>query len=289
MSIKSKRGFILRHYFSLLATTVCLSAASLAAYGEPADETRTSTSRHVLDGGRETPQLTASSDEEYEAIVTTGDRGKSETRSGNSKPGSGSVGMQASGYDFWIYDVDVQIFNDDDFDGYYHGIDVLFDADTNFGVADVYAVLYLSLEGGPWNEYAVTEDFTIFGASGDDEYVLISELMSGYPTGNYDLLIEVFDPYDGTFLASFGPEDSSAMSFIPLEDFNRDAPIREVHVTVSEGGGGAADAWLLCLMLLAMLLGAVRKIWNHRNDEVLRIDQPESCWQDTRKRGVGSG
>ena len=59
--------------------------------------------------------------------------------------------------------------------------------------------MYLSYEGGPWNEYAETEDFTIFGTSSEDEYVLVSELMSGYPTGSYDILIELFDAYDGAF------------------------------------------------------------------------------------------
>ena len=53
--------------------------------------------------------------------------------------------------DFWFYDVDVALFADADRDGYYWGIDLLFDADTNYGAADVFAVLYLSYDGGPWN------------------------------------------------------------------------------------------------------------------------------------------
>ena len=103
------------------------------------------------------------------------------------------------------------LFSDDDRDGYYYGIDLLIDADTIYSEADVYAVVYLSLDGGPWNEYAATEDFTLFGASGDDAYVLVTELMSGYPRGSYDLLIELFDAWDGSFLASLGPEESSEL------------------------------------------------------------------------------
>jgi hypothetical protein len=142
---------------------------------------------------------------------------------------------------------------DDDRDGYFYGIDLLIDADTIYGVADVYAAVYLSLEGGPWNEYAVTEDFTIFGASGDDEFVLVTELMSGYPTGSYDLLIELFDAWDGSYVASFGPEDTSELAYLPLEDFNRDEPRYDPPVVVSHGGGGAAGLWLL-LPLLAFTI-----------------------------------
>jgi len=133
--------------------------------------------------------------------------------------------------------------------GFFYGIDLLFDADTIWSSAWVYAVLYLSYEGGPWNEYTVTEDFLIEGARGDDEYVVVTELQAGYPTGDYDILIELFDADTGVFLTDFGPESSSALSFLPLEDFNRDAPTFDRPVTVSRGsGGGAAGAWMLLLL-----------------------------------------
>ena len=157
--------------------------------------------------------------------------------------------------DFWFYDADVVLFNDNDQDGYYHGVDVLFDADTVYSSAEVYAVLYLSLEDGPWNEYAVTDDFLIQGASSDDEYVVVTELISGYPTGSYDLLIELFDTWDGSFVASFGPADTSELAFLQLEDAERDAP-QSTTIVIREGGGGGALGWILLLPLL--LAGAVR-------------------------------
>jgi hypothetical protein len=149
---------------------------------------------------------------------------------------------------------------------------LLFDADTFYSAAEVYAVVYLSLDFGPWNEYGVTEDFWIFGASGTDEYVLVTELMSGYPTGDYDLLIELFDAVDHSFLTGFGPDETSALSFLPLEDFNRDAPIDDIPVAVSHGGGGAADAWTISILLLLLVVRAARKTWRHRNDALVRID-----------------
>jgi hypothetical protein len=270
-----------------MASSLLFCLSIFSAFGVSlavADDARTSVSRHTISGGRMNPSKMAETDEAYGVLETSGDKSASGTRGSFSKPGAGSSASQSSDFNFWIYDVDVQLFNDDDLDGYFHGIDVLFDADTNFGVADVYAVLYLSFEGGPWNEYAVTEDFSIFAASGSDEYVLVTELMSGYPTGSYDLLIELFDAYDGTFLADFGPEDSSGVSFLSLEDFNRDAPLGEVQVTVNHGsgGGGSLDIWMLGVLILLLVFSAARKIWNRRNDELVRIDSPAPIWRDGR-------
>ncbi len=253
----------------LLALTV--SGASQAA-ADATDGLRSSVSRHTATGGRENPVASSESTDKYDALATSGSRSKSNSRSGSAKLGAGSNIAQSASLDFWIYDADVQLFNDDDRDGYFHGIDLLFDADTFYSAAEVYAVVYLSLDFGPWNEYGVTEDFWIFGASGTDEYVLVTELMSGYPTGDYDLLIELFDAVDHSFLASFGPDETSALSFLPLEDFNRDAPIDDIPIAVSHGGGGAADAWTISILLLLLVVRAARKIWRHRNDALVRID-----------------
>lgn len=216
---------------------------------------RLSATLHFSKGGRgnkRDPAKGGLSVDQYAALRTEGGRSKSMTQSSSGKS-SGNV-SQGRSFDFWIFDADVELFYDDDADGYYHGIDLLFDADTIFSVAEVYAAVYLSLEGGPWNEYAVTDDFVIFGASGSDEYNLVTELMSGYPTGNYDLLIELFDANDGTFLASFGPEDTSALAFLPLEDFNHDAPVVGQRVTVSHGGGGTTGIWMLLTMFAVRLI-----------------------------------
>jgi hypothetical protein len=184
--------------------------------------------------------------DEFGALVSTGERVKGTPSTVQSK----STGATAYSLntDFWFYTADVVLFNDHDGDGYYHGIDLLFDADTYFTAADVYAVVYLSWEGGPWNEYAATENFTIFGASGDDEYNVVTELLAGYPSGSYDILIELFDANDDAFVASYGPEDTSELAFLPLEDADRDTPIVPEIIVINNGGGGSL-AWLSLLML----------------------------------------
>lgn len=152
---------------------------------------------------------------------------------------------------FWFYDVDVTLFSDFDRDGYYFGIDLLFDADTNYAIADVYAVVYLSYEYGPWNEYAETADFTLFGTSGSDDYTVETELISGYPTGSYDILIELYDAHTNDYLTSIGPEETVELSLLPLEDSTRDSSSGGGTQVVVNSGGGSMG-WLLLLVLLAV-------------------------------------
>ncbi|MEO0425570.1 MAG: choice-of-anchor H family protein [Pseudomonadota bacterium] len=166
---------------------------------------------------------------------------------------------QALNLDFWVFDAFAVIRDDFDFDGFRTRIELTFDVDTIFDQADVYAVLYLSLEGGPWTEYGVTDTFRIFGASGTDEYFFDADLVSGFPTGYYDVLIEVYDTFDGRLVADFGPEKSAALFDLPLESVALDASNSEPAVVVSSQGGGGS-AGLISLGGLLAALGLRRRL-----------------------------
>jgi len=223
-------------------------AACLAAADAPADETpRLSVTTQNTKSARDSGLPGKTSENAFEELQTSGDRHTGKRSNMVSK--AGAQRSAAVSNDFWFYSADVVLFNDHDQDGHFHGIDLLFDADTYYADVDVYAVTYLSLDGGPWNEYFATDNFTLFGTSADDEFNIVSELVSGYPTGSYDLLIELFDAYDDAFLASFGPVDTSELAFLPLEDSNRDVPVDTTVVVVEDGGGSLG--WLTLLVLLA--------------------------------------
>ncbi len=234
------------HIATVLALLVLMFAG--AAMAEPVTETRSSATSQGKGIARGELTEGAIQFDEHEALATAGSRDKSSRAVENQK---GTVGgTQSVNTDFWFYDATVDLFSDLDRDGYYFGIDLQFDADTIYSVADVYAVIYLSYEYGPWNEYAETETFAIFGASGTDKYTVETELVTGYPTGDYDILIELFDAYDDTFVASIGPDDTSELAFLPLEDAGRDAP-QGTQVVVNTGGGGSLG-WLALLALAAV-------------------------------------
>jgi hypothetical protein len=252
-------------YFGIVSAILFLGIAGTARSAEESAETlgeveeiRVSRSLRNPDRNRENYASLEKTEESHKALSLTGTRYSPITK-------------QSASYDFWFYTADVILFNDDDLDGYFWGIDLLFDADTYYDVADVYAVTYLSYEGGPWNELTVTDSFQIFGASGDDEYVLVTELMSGYPTGDYDILIELFDSYDGTYLASFGPEDTSELGYLPLEDESRDDPLRDRPVVVVHSGGGAFSWWMISVMLVLLLGTSLRNNRKRRQEATVRV------------------
>lgn len=241
-----------------VAALFAAGMTSASAQSEPAgDETRWSATTQMTRIDRDRGIAGKVSQDEFPALTTQ--QGASIDKGARGQSKSSATEYRAPNTDFWFYDADVILFNDNDQDGYYHGIDLLFDADTYYDSAEVYAVVYLSLEGGPWNEYAVTDNFLIFGASGEDEYVVVSELVSGYPTGSYDLLIELFDTWDNSFVASFGPADTSELAFLQLEDAGRDAPQPVTTVIVRDGGGGALG-WVV---LLPLLLVALLRYWQN--------------------------
>lgn len=232
-----------------------LALLALAAAGQATDvnvesKRTTVTSQGLVSEGGANADMEPSRDE-HKSLSLTGSRDKTARSVGQQKLSDNSVA--SPNVDFWIYSVDVELFLDRDHDGYYTGIDLQFDADTYYDVADVYAVLYLSYEYGPWNEYAETETFAIYGASGGDEYGVETDLVDGYPAGNYDILIELYDTYDNALVATLGPEDTSQLSLLPLEDVGRDAPAGTTQIVVNSGGGGAFG-WMLLLGLLGASL-----------------------------------
>ena len=213
------------------------------------EEKRTSVSSFYSTQGRAQATPDKVSQDDLAPFAKTGTRDKSALRSTKARMSANLTALPNT--DFWFYSADVQLFADDDLDGYFSGIDLLFDADTLFASADVYAVVYLSLEGGPWTEYAETDTFSIFGSSASDEYVIVTDLVAGYPAGSYDILIELFDAFDDSFLADMGPDASSALAFLPLEDASRDSVggIGPQPVVVNHGGGGGAvDALTLAML-----------------------------------------
>lgn len=225
---------------------------------------RVSVTRQGTLAEREKGLISDNVQNEHAGLELTGKRAGNTQSSAQSKiTASGSASPNV---DYWFYSADVELFYDHDGDGYYYGIDLWFDADTYHDSADVYAVMYLSYEGGPWNEYAATDDFTIFGTSSDDDYVVETELISGYPRGSYDILIELFDSYDNEFLASIGPADTSELAFLPLEDANRDAPAIVVHTVTGHHGGGGSMGLATLLVLVAGSAGVSRISRRRRPD-----------------------
>jgi len=252
METRTRKLKYLRWATISFAVAVLMVGSGLALAQSPDSDRRLSVTTESTRVERDAGIPGIVSENEFDALVSDGPRDSGKSVSVQSKAGA-SVSSSVN-VDFWFYSADVILFGDHDGDGYFKGIDLLFDADTYFLSFDVYAVVYLSYEGGPWNEYAATEDFKIFGTSSDDDYVVVTELVDGYPSGSYDILIELFDAYDDTFLAYFGPDDTPELAFLPLEDSYRDTPIVPDIIIVDDHGGGSFG-WLTMLGLGIAAIG----------------------------------
>ena len=242
----------LKPVFSMLLLSLVATAGQTALAAETDARVSVTTQglaseRGVVPGG--------ATHDTYDALTRDSKRGKQSAAA--SQQAASANNAVALNTEFWFYDAYVTLFADSDGDGFYTGIELEFDADTVYTAADVYAVTYLSLDYGPWHEYAVTADFTLYGATDTDRYVIETELVTGYPTGDYDILIELYDTFDGSLVATFGPDETSELSFLPLEDTTYDAPSGTSTQVVINSGGGGSFSWLLLLGLT--MVAAIRR------------------------------
>ena len=158
--------------------------------------------------------------------------------------------------DITVYDATTTLISDFDYDGFYHRFSVGIDADTVYSTSYVYAELYLSYEGGPWNYYASSDAFHIHGDSALDMFYVETELAEGFPAGYYDVRIELFDADNGEWLHNYGPYDDGSLSALPLEDSVYDDEYYSTGYTteVIVAGHGGMDVGLLMLFALSGVL-----------------------------------
>lgn len=166
--------------------------------------------------------------------------------------------------EFDIFSATTRLFDDNDFDGFFHTFSVSFDADV-YGAylgqrAEVFADLYLSHNGGPWELYYTTEVFSIFDDREDDEFEVLTSLDSGFNTRHYEVLIDLYQVGSSQVVASISGASSEALYGLPLESADRDIFIEEsVSTSLSIGAGAVPFVTLLVLLVLLLVrLPAVR-------------------------------
>jgi hypothetical protein len=246
----------------LLAGLVFVGLA-VPALAEDTATTRSSTSisytdNTALDKDAKDAQLSQTEADVMAALVKEGFR-----------PESGPVGLHIETivtiYDeISLFDASTELISDFDDDGFYHRFSVAIDADTIYETSYVYARLYLSYEGGPWNHYATSDAYHIHGDSELDTFTIETELADGFPPGYYDVRIELYDADHGDWLLSYGPYDDASLSSLPLEDSYYDdlyaAAVYPVETQVVVAGSGSMGWWVF---MLPAVIGLTR-LRNHK-------------------------
>ena len=157
------------------------------------------------------------------------------TKAGNKKRATVSSIVNS---DFWIYDAWVETSSDIDYDGYATTVSVSFDADTIYAEVPVYAVIYL----GDANEFYpvhTTSDFFIYGESTSDEFVVETDLVTGFRPYDYDIMIELYDSQTNELVAIADHTNDADLSYVPLESHNYDVVYVEETVVEVRSHGGA--------------------------------------------------
>ena len=162
---------------------------------------------------------------------------------------------------FVIYEGYSQLIEDYDSDGYYQTFSVTFDADlityNPHDEAVVYAELYLSENGGPWQHYYTTDSFIIHGESADDAFEVYSTLAQGFNPNHYDVLIDLYEVGYPNIVASYSSDDSNSLYALPLESSDYDVEYIEYYEETYIYGGSYSLAALF-IMILTLLLRKIK-------------------------------
>jgi hypothetical protein len=229
---------------SILGATLLLAVALTAAGKVRAAPDAEDRVLRAAEGSREE----RAADGRFDAGAFAEVRTTAEDVAALSKGRGPSVAQALSVGDHWIYDADAVLYDDFDNDGFFRFLSIRVDADTVFDQSFVYAVIYLSDDGENFEHFYTTSDFEINSATADDEFFVETELVSGYPPGYYDVIIELYDADLGLYMDEFGPAQSEALELLPLEDARFDEPAGVV-VVHEEGGGGSISLWTLLGLL----------------------------------------
>ena len=148
--------------------------------------------------------------------------------------------------EFWIYDAWTSLDSDIDYDGYYSTFSVEFDADTIFTQVPVYAVLYVGTDG-QYDAIHVSSEFYIYGEDSTDSFTIESTLISGFPSNDYDVLIELYDADTEMLVAFSDGYDDASLAYLPLESKNNEYIVEDTVVIVEEHGGSWSVLSLLAI------------------------------------------
>ena len=167
----------------------------------------------------------------------------------------------------WLNEVGTLLFNDSDGDGYFSGLSLSLDVDSDFSSVDVFATIDIQSALSPngfFNERLhTTQTFTVYGRSLSDEYRVDIDLISNYSPDIYDLQITLVDAYSHEILDRVDAQDFRNLSSLSLESQDNEdvfvpvnnRPVRpgndSVRVEEFAGSGGPA---LLATFLLALIL-----------------------------------
>ncbi len=165
---------------------------------------------------------------------------------------TGQISSQAYQSHVWFHSVDLHLSGDRNANGYFHRLEVEFDADTSLRYQQVFAEFSLLPTYGSERIYYTSSVFELYRDSSTDWLAIDTILDRNYPADQYLLSIRLYDANTGYLLAEISGFDDVNLDLLPLEDYSRDSYIgSNTTVEVSAGSAGIVALLALCLLLWA--------------------------------------
>lgn len=167
----------------------------------------------------------------------------------------------------WLNDIGTLLYSDIDGDGYFSGLSLSIDADSDYSSFDVYAVINISSAfdgsaGFLTEQLHTTLPFTVYGRSATDEYRVDIDLVRNYNPDIYDLQVLLVDAHDDRVLDAVDAFDLRNLSSLPLESTDNqsfDPPVSANPLNASNDDivvteyAGSSGLTVFALLMMAVL------------------------------------
>lgn len=148
-----------------------------------------------------------------------------------------------------VYSADIDLYNDDNQNGFYHQLSVEFDVDVPYGHAHLIAEFYLDGQ-----LIHTSERFSIYGSATSDKQSFDIEVVAGLQPNYYDLDIHILDADERYQRHHIAAIDWVVFSHLPLESYYWDHySDDDIEVHIDQHGGGIGF-----IVLMLALLGCWR-------------------------------
>ena len=160
---------------------------------------------------------------------------------------------QPQGYQshVWFHSISLYLSGDINANGYYHRLEVEFDADTELNYQPVFAEFSLLPSYGSERVFYTSSVFELYRDSANDWLAIDTILDQRFAPDQYLLTVRLFDANTGYLLAEISGFDDSSLDFLALEDYDRDSYIdTTTTVEVSAGSTGIMALLTLCCLII---------------------------------------
>lgn len=119
--------------------------------------------------------------------------------------------------DVWLAEINTNLYQDVDRDGYYQNFELTFDLDTRFSRQDVFVEVWI--EGSTFNQQRIftSNVITLSGDSSLDSQQINIQLIDDYPTDYYQLELVIIDAHSRSVIFTIDQYHSNQLQNLALE------------------------------------------------------------------------